>query len=468
MSWMTRLVGKALGRGDVRPAVGQVVVPRKEDSVREYPSVGLTPSRLAGILREADEGSLSSAMHLFEQMEEKDAHLYSVANTRRLALTGLDWQILSAADVDERATRASNIASSGSGRATQEDHPQRTQMAQRIQLERMAAIQEPAADVGGALADEVAQYCRETLASLTGFDDLLQHLSLATGRNIAIAELVWDVVGSELRLVDLVPVDFTRIVFDELDRPRILTEAEPRSGIEPTYGKFIVHTPHHKSGHVQRGGLLRVTALVYLAKQLALKDWMVFAEVFGMPVRIARYEPTATPEEKNELLRMLETLGSHAAGIFSRAVELQVIEANRGTIGPPYERLIDFLNREMSKAWLGQTLTTETSGAAGTLAASVVQDQVRQDIRADDIRKEAQMIRGQLLAPLVRYRFGAEAPVPHFTRRPGRPKDLTELTGVLDQAINRLGVQVPRQWAHETLGIPMAHATESTLGGAAK
>ncbi|MCC7291939.1 MAG: DUF935 family protein [Phycisphaerales bacterium] len=129
---MTRLVGKALGRGDVRPPVGQVIMPRKEDSVREYPSVGLTPSRLAGILREADEGSLSSAMHLFEQMEEKDAHLYSVANTRRLALTGLDWQILSAADVDERAARSSNIAPSVTRHMTQKDYPQRTQIAQRV------------------------------------------------------------------------------------------------------------------------------------------------------------------------------------------------------------------------------------------------------------------------------------------------------------------------------------------------
>lgn len=468
MSWMTKLVGKALGRGDVRPSVGQVIVPRKEDSVREYPSVGVTPSRLAAILREADEGSLSSAMHLYEQMEEKDAHLYSVANTRRLALTGLDWQILSAADVDGDDARISNNSASVIRDTTEERQPQRTQSTQRMQARRVANAQEPDAAVHAVSADHVAQYCREALASLTGFDDVLQHLSLATGRNISIAELVWDLVGGELRLVDLAPVDFTRIVFDEFDRPRILTESEPQSGIEPTFGKFMVHTPHHKSGHAQRGGLLRVTALVYLAKQLALKDWMVFAEVFGMPVRIARYEPTATPEEKNELLRMLETLGSHAAGIFSRAVELQVIEANRGTIGPPYERLIDFLNREMSKAWLGQTLTTETSGAAGTLAASVVQDQVRQDIRADDIRKEAQMVRSQLLAPLVRFRFGPEAPIPHFTRRPGRPKDLTELTGVLDHAINRLGMQVPRQWTHETLGIPMASPTESTLGGAAK
>ena len=57
--------------------------------------------RLVSILREADEGAVDRAMALFEQMEEKDAHLHSVANTRRLALTGLGWQVVSAAEVQE-------------------------------------------------------------------------------------------------------------------------------------------------------------------------------------------------------------------------------------------------------------------------------------------------------------------------------------------------------------------------------
>lgn len=402
------------------PEPGRIVTPLAQDSMREYPSVGLTPSKLAAILREADDGSLSSAMHLFEQMEEKDAHLFSVANTRRLALTGLDWQIVSA-------------SAFGGG-------------------------------VDRVLADEAAAYARETLSRLDSFEDALQHLSLALGRNIAVVELVWDVRGGALELVELAPVDFTRIAFDELDRPRILTAESPEDGIAPSTGKFMIHTPHSRSGHPQRGGLLRVSALVYLAKQLALKDWMVFVELFGMPVRIARYEPSATAEEKKELLRMLESLGSQAAGVFSRAVDLEVIEANRGTIGPPYERLIDFLNREMSKAWLGQTLTAETTGAAGTLAASLVHEQVRQDLRADDMRKEAQTIRRDLLGPLTRFRFGADVPVPHFRRKPAAPRDVSILTPVLDQAINRLGMRVGRAWLHDALGIPEPSADEATAG----
>lgn len=421
MNWTQRLVNAIKPSTAKRPKPGRVVMPRPQDSFRDYPSAGLTPSRLAAILREADDGSLATAMQLFEEMEEKDAHLFSVANTRRLALTGLEWQVVSAADVRKGVDRT--------------------------------------------LADEAAAHCRDVLIHLESLDDALQHISLAVGRNIAVAEIVWDVVGGELLPVELAPVDFARLVFDDLDRLRILTENHPDQGIAPPLNKFIIHTPHSVSGHPQRGGLLRVTAMAYLAKNLSLKDWLIFAEVFGMPIRIARYEPSASAEEKRELLTMLESLGSNASGIFSRAVDLQIVEANRGTLGPPYERLLEFLNREMSKAWLGQTLTTDISGQRGSLAASQVQDEVRKDILADDVRKEGRTIRRDLLAPVTRLRFGERAPVPFFCRRPRRPTDARELADILDVAVNQLGVSVPQDWAREVLGIPAASENEPALSG---
>lgn len=172
-----------------RPKSGALLAPRKEDSARDYPGAGLTPSGLASILRETDAGSLGTIMQLFEEMEEKDAHLFAVANTRRLALTGLPWEIVSAADVH------------------------------------------PSGDRGR--ADEAADYCREVLTAIDALDEVLQHLSLAIGRNISVAEIVWDVASGTIRPVDVVPVAFTRLAFDELSRLRILTEANPRDGIEP-------------------------------------------------------------------------------------------------------------------------------------------------------------------------------------------------------------------------------------------
>lgn len=402
-----------------RPRLGQVLASRAVDFQRDYPADGLTPERLMSILREADAGSPEQAMQLYEQMEEKDPHLYSVASTRRLGLTGLSWEIVSAAEFDEHVDRA--------------------------------------------LADEAAAYCRQTLASMESWDDVLQHLSLAIGRGIAVAELVWELDGGGHRLVDVVPVTFTRLVFDERGGVRILTDGEPVHGMTLPPNKFIVHAPHAASGHPMRGGLLRVCALAYLGKHFALKDWLVFAEVFGMPVRIARYEPTASADEKRELLRMLQAMGSDAAAVFSKAVEVELLQSNGGRCPPPFEAICEFLNRELSKAWLGQTLTVDTAGQTGTLATAAIHNEVRHDLREDDLRREARTIRRDVLRPLTHLRFGREAPVPHFRRALDRPRDLRELADVMAVAVERLGMRVPSRWAHETLGIPLAGENEAWL-----
>ena len=421
MGWLSAIVNAVRsGSGNLaRPRVGQLVQPMAVDAWRDYPADGLTPSRLASILRAADDGDVGQAMALFEQMEEKDAHLYSVANTRRLAITGLRWQIVSAAQVRE--------------------------------------------GVDPVAADEAAACCRQMLAGIDNFDFVLQHLSLALGRNIAMAENVWEIRGGELVLADILPVSFERLAFDEWSEPRVLTADEPVYGMALPSNKFIVHTPQAVVGNAMRGGLMRVSALAYLGKHFAMKDWLVFAEVFGMPVRVARYEPSATPQEKRELLNMLQNMGSDAAGIFSKAVELQFLEAGQGKSPPPYENICNFFNRELAKAWLGETLTVETGLQSSTVTSAQIHNEVRLDLRQDDIRKEGRTIRRDVLAPITRLILGADVPVPFFQRQLDPPRDLRELADVLNTAVNNLGMKVPARWAHDALGVPTATDDEAVL-----
>jgi len=423
MGWTSR-IANAWRRHDhklTKPQPGQLIKASQLDRWHDYPADGLTPSRLASILRSADEGAIDQAMALFEQMEEKDAHLHCIANTRRLAVTGLPWKIQSAAEVLDGVDRSA--------------------------------------------ADETASFCREVLARIDRLDETLQHLSLAIGRNIAMAENVWEVHNGKLILNDVIPISFDRIAFDERHNPHVLTEQEPYRGIDLPYGKFIVHTPHAVSGDPMRGGLLRVSALAYLGKHFAMKDWLIFGELFGMPLRVARYEPSATPEEKRELLHMLQTLGSDAAAIFSKAVELQLVEAGQGKAPPPYENMCRFFNQELAKAWLGQTLTVNTQRQASEAAVAKIQNEIRHEIREDDITKEGRTIRRDVLEPLVRIEFGPDAPVPFFRRQYKPPRDLRELADVLNVAVNDLQMKVPTDWAHDVLGVPEVAQGKPSLKG---
>lgn len=428
MSMLSRMVNAVGRRTRGSPRTGVLLGRRKEDSFRDYPADGLTPQRLISVFREADTGSLISQMALFEQMEEKDAHLFSVANTRRLAVTGLSWEVVSAAQMPGWGA-ARGVA----GRR--------------------------------ALADEAAAHCNEVLRGVAGFEESLAHLSLALGRNLSVVELIWEATPAGVRLAALQPVDFGRLILGDFDEIRLLTEAEPVKGVGLPPDKFIVHTPHAVSGHPSRGGLLRVTALAYLGKHFAIKDWLIFAEIFGMPVRIARYAPNATPEEKRELLEMLHQLGADAAGIFSKAVDIEIQQTRMPGETNLYENICLYFDREISKAWLGQTLTTDTIRQRASQAIAAVHEQVRCDLRDDDLRKEAATLRRDLLGPLTRLQFGPDAPVPHFRRLTDQSLEPEQLARVLAVAVNQLGVRVPARWAHAALGLPEAPEGEAVLPG---
>lgn len=77
-----------------RPESREVAAAQVTDKYSEYPSDGLTPVRLAEIFKEADAGDVLRQAELFEEMEEKDPHLFSQLQTRKNAVTGLDYEVI--------------------------------------------------------------------------------------------------------------------------------------------------------------------------------------------------------------------------------------------------------------------------------------------------------------------------------------------------------------------------------------
>lgn len=390
----------------------RVVRPWRHDSDHTYPTVGLTPSRLLTYLQAADGGSPQMQFELFSEMLQKWPRLAAVENTRRLALLGLDWEV----------TLAPGAAGEGA---------------------------------------RAAEYCRETLLGLDRFRDALAHLGNAIGYGIAVAELVWE----KSRLADIVPVPHSRLCSDPHEpwRLRVLTADDPSTGValdEQPY-KWIVHRPQAVAGRHFAGGLLRASALLYLAQNLSFKDWLIFSQIAGMPVRVAQFEPGTPESDKQELLRMLESLGTDAVAVFGKNIDLKFVEAARAG-ERPYEPLQGYCNTEVTILWLGQHLTTDIR-TSGSRAAAEIHDRVREDLLVNDIADEGRTLRRDLLTPLVRARFGDDAPVPNFRRSLVQSVDTKALADMLAVAVNELGLAVPRRWIHQSLGIPEPIAHEPVL-----
>ncbi|HOV62091.1 MAG TPA: DUF935 family protein, partial [Candidatus Hydrogenedentes bacterium] len=87
--------GREIAARDTRrPDTREICAVQVRDRWSTYPSSGLTPVKLARIFREADNGDVLRQAELFEEMEEKDGHLSSQFQVRKLAIQGLGYEIL--------------------------------------------------------------------------------------------------------------------------------------------------------------------------------------------------------------------------------------------------------------------------------------------------------------------------------------------------------------------------------------
>lgn len=408
-------LGSFLPRRPERATSGRVLLPWRADAQRSYPTVGLTPARALSLTRAADAGQPEQQYELYSEMLQKWPRLAAVEATRRLALTGLNWEV------------------TPDGRVASRD------------------------------ALEVAAYCQDALAKVEGLDAALDHLASATGYGIAVAELIWE-AG---QLKEVAPAPYSRLILDvnEPWRIRVRTEDEPVHGIaiDEQPFKWIVHRPRVAPGRPLDGGLLRRSVLLFLAQNFSFKDWLAFSQIAGMPMRVAQFDPGMTDADKRELLRMLESMGTEAAAVFSKAVELQFVEASSSQ--RPYQPLQDYCNTEVTILWLGQHLTTDLRGS-GSRAAAEIHDRVREDLLVDDIATEGRSIRRDVLRPMVLARFGPNALVPRFRRTLSQAVDTRVLADTLSVAVNQLGMTVPQAWAHEALGIPTAGEEPALRRGA--
>ncbi len=422
---LLKTLGSLLPGEKTAPACdGRVIRPWREDSLRMYPSVGITPARLLSFLQSADSGAPQLQFELFSEMLQKWPRLAAVEATRRLALTGLEWEL-----------------SPG-----QLQSPPDCKSADHRSI---------AGDAAAAV-----EHCRATLAGLDRFREALDHLANAIGYGISVAELVWE----RGRLVDVVPVPYSRLVADPQQPWRLCVRTADSASFgialdeHPT--KWIVHKPRPRPGRHFEDGLLRASVLLYVAQNLSFKDWLIYSQIAGMPVRVARYEPGTPEPDKSELLKMLTRLGTDAVAAFSKNVEMDFLESKGGD--KPYLPLQDYCNTEITILWLGQHLTTDM-GNTGSRAAAEVHDRVREDLLVDDINDEADTLRRDVLKPIVQARFGDDVPVPHFRRSLVQSVDTKVLAETLAVAVNDLGLSIPLPWLHQALGIPQAQSGETTV-----
>ena len=376
-----------------RPETREVAAAQVTDKYSEYPSDGLTPVRLAEIFKEADAGDVLRQAELFEEMEEKDPHLFSQLQTRKNAVTGLDYEIIPFDSDDPRDK-------------------------------------------------EIAEFVEAQLGGIEGFEDIMLDLLDAIGKGFAVSEIMWSYDEGHVVVGDIRSRHQKRFFWDSVDDSFKVRTQEAPEGIELPKNKFIVHKYKARSGHPSRAGVLRVVAWMYLFKNYTLKDWVAFCEVFGMPLRLGKYQPGASEDDKRALMQALVAIGADAAGIFPDGTAIEFVNTEKTSSTDLYERLARYCDEQVSKAILGQTLTSDSGGG------SYAQSKTHNDVRHD------------LTVPLVLYNFGEDKRIPYLRFDAEESEDLTQTATVIGTLIREAGLKVPTSYIYKKFSIPEPEADE--------
>ncbi|MGB0912007.1 MAG: phage portal protein family protein, partial [Phaeobacter italicus] len=191
-----------------------------------------------------------------------------------------------------------------------------------------------------------------------------------------------------------------------------------------------------KSGLPIRGGLARLATWAYLFKNYTLKDWAIFCEAYGHPLRLGKYDSSATAQDRSTLLRAVRQIGVDMAAIVPKSMEVDIVSAASTGAEKLYEGNARYWDEQLSKGILGQVATTDA--ISGGHAVGKIHEEVRSDIRDADAEQLAGTLQRDLAGPIVRLHFGhthtVALPVISFvTPERADPKLLLQLMGKAPQ-----------------------------------
>lgn len=381
-----------------------------------HPSRGLTPARLARIMAGAEQGDLGAQCDLFDDMEEKDGHIYAEMSKRKRALLTVDWDIKPPRNASKKE---------------QDD----------------------------------AAYAKEVIGDIANLEDVMLDALDAIGKGFACQEIEWQMLGREWmpKEISLRPQSWFQV--NQADRNTLRLRDSSALGQALIPFGWITHVHKAKSGYLARSGLHRVLAWPFLFKNYAARDLAEFLEIYGLPLRLGTYPSGASKDEKSTLLSAVVNIGHDAAGIIPEGMMIDFKEAAKGS-HEPFVAMMDWCERTQSKAILGGTLTSQADGKSSTNALGNVHNEVRHDLKVSDATQLGSTLTRDLVYPVIAVNRGGITDLrrlPKFTFDVREVEDFTAMAEALPKLVG-IGVQVPQSYVHDKLRIPVPQECEAVLG----
>ena len=303
-------------------------------------------------------------------------------------------------------------------------------------------------DGNGKKEQEAADLFAEELRQLD-IPRVIEEMMDAIAFGYAPLEVIWRAQGGRWVIGDIVGKPPQWFEFDQENNLVFRTGV---IGTEPLpKNRFLI--ARHRPSYANPYGV-KVFSKCYWPvtfKKNGFRWWTVFVEKYGGAFLYGKYPNNASDIYKNELLTSLERMASDAVAIAPEGAEITIESlANKGSVSNVHAEYIEAANKEISKAVLGQTLTTDI-GSKGSYAAAQAHNLVRQDLAAADRRRISACF-NRLAAVWTYYNYGADVlpPVFEFVK----DEDLQQERAERDAKLYALGWRPKKAYIEREYDIP--------------
>lgn len=320
-----------------------------------------------------------------------------------------------------------------------------------VKNKRFASITSRAWTIDGSKGDQKkAKFVEEYLWNID-LRNVISQMLEAIGFGYAVHEIVWNTVQTDLGTLILPTAikDRKQEWFKFDSDSKLLLQTNDGSRREMPERKFLVTRNRPTTANPYGNAVYSRCFWPLAFKKGGLKFWMLFVEKYGMPKAIGKVPPTATEKEQQDFLKMLAGLVRDAVAVIPQTGSVELLEAGSANANP-HKAIVDWADQAMSKAWLGETLTTEQTSSGGTQAMATVHNDVRADLALDDAAMIESSI-NQLIRWIYEINWPNEKEIPWMNII--LPEDLQEARLNRDIKLTQLGVKFNAQYITDVYGI---------------
>ena len=320
-----------------------------------------------------------------------------------------------------------------------------------VKNKRFAAITSRAWSIDVSKGDQNKAKFVEKYLWEKGLRDVISQMLEALSFGYAIHEIVWDAVATDLGVLILPTAikDRKQEWFKFDNDGQLLFQTKDCSRKVVPARKFLVTRNRPTSANPYGDAVYALCFWPLAFKRGGLKFWMLFVEKYGMPKAIGKVPPTATEAEQQKFLKMLAGLVRDAVAVIPQTGSVELLETKLSGTNPHAE-IIAWADKAISKAWLGETLTTEQTSSGGTQAMATVHNDVRADLALDDAAMIESSV-NQLIRWIYEINWPNEKEIPWMNII--LPEDLQEARLNRDLKLSQLGVKFNAQYITDVYGI---------------